>query len=99
MASLVELQTLSQSLAKTDCPNDFVLLYATDQKIPLICIPKEMKSQIHALTYFVSGLVYRVDDTTKAGAFFSEGIKLLNGEFLNIVDGILESHHIVCRSR
>ena len=76
----MELQKLSQSLIKTDNPFDTVLLIDPETQSPLLKLPEEAKPQIHALTYFVSGLVYRMDDTTKARAFFSEGIKLLNGK-------------------
>jgi hypothetical protein len=82
MADLMELQKQSQSLMKTVTLSDFILLSHKKTQVTLIKLPKETKPQIHALTYFVSGLVYRMDDTTKAKAFFSEGIKLLNGIFL-----------------
>lgn len=78
-SDLVQLQTLIQTLVKSEDPNVFVILSSTESGSALIRLPEEMKSQIHALTYFVSGLVYRMDDTNKAKAFFSEGIKLCNG--------------------
>lgn len=71
---LVELQEHVQALAADTATDELFLL----EELPegSLKLPRGILDLLHLLTYLVSGILHKMDDTTKSKMFLEEGLKV-----------------------